>query len=270
MAEAGIFLKLHARILALVQQNMREFHRHVHAQPQEVERLAESIHRAITSSYNTRSPQQDFMPWVLKTARIQIRKWQEDRIEKLMLDARLGDAAVEAQLFSWLRAEIEKKIHPRISNGSMNPEELKKTLEDLTQESCAVVAAKYKTAEFGKDFFAFVFQTVWYVVGDYYRKKNRRWRIFTLRPIDHDSDPPVEAVLKMDPESKAILALTISRALRRLSRKCRKLMQAWLQEKAGIIIDEQTKPSRLGKNYPQISRCKARFRELLIEEGFEP
>lgn len=190
----------------------------------------------------------------------------EPGIEGLLAAAIGGNQEAENKLFLSLRARILELVQQRIWNTQRHASEIRHDAENLAQDICFVILQKYKTASLHHGFMPWVFQIVWYKIGEYYRRRKGSPVFSDEEAVQTAEDPaqPLELI-----ESKERDRM-IFRALKRMDRRCKAIIKALLQDEIDAYMDAQLQ-SRTppGSIYARIHRCRKRFQKLLSEEGFE-
>ncbi len=194
----------------------------------------------------------------------------EPGIDELLAAAIGGDKEAENQLFSKLHASIFELVQQRIWNIQKHASEIQQDAEDLTGDICGIILQKYKTATFHNGFMPWVFQIVRYKVGEYYRQRDRKPRVEAVDVADDNLQFAVDPTETEQRVELQELNSMISRALRKMDRRCRTIMRALLQGEIKAYIDEQRQRNTpIGSIYAHIHRCRKRFVKLLFEEGYE-
>jgi len=187
-------------------------------------------------------------------------------IDELFEAAQNGEAAAETQLFSQLRARILALVQQRIWNTRRHSSEVRKDAEDLTEDICAVIFRRYKTASFHSDLMSWVMQIVRNRIGQFYRERDRRKGKNEPLPDDEvitgNSIGP-EAELEGQELDGIIFC-----ALKEMGQPCAKIIEALLAGEIKTYVEEQQRTTPLGTIYNQIHRCRESLKNLLREKGY--
>ncbi len=187
-------------------------------------------------------------------------------IDDLLIAARSGNKNAENQLFSKLRARILNLVQYKLRNVRKHSSEVAQDVEDIVEESMLTILQKYKTEKCPYGFMAWVHKIVWYKVGNYIRIRKKK----VYSDIDEDSladdpeDSPEQIVVAKEFDE------LIHRALKNLKGTCREIIKALIDVRIKAYIKKRKQEGDSeGNIYCQIHRCRKRFMQLLIEEGFE-
>jgi RNA polymerase sigma factor (sigma-70 family) len=176
-------------------------------------------------------------------------------VDDLLAAAKSGDAHAENQLFFLLGARILPLVQQRIRDSKRPPDEIRREAEDIAQDVCLLVRQNYKTIPLDR-FWPWVFQIVRNKIGDYYRRQRTRGKVSRLEPDDPSSklQDPISPIELMEGED---LIRLISHALSRMTKRCRAIIKAFLED--------QTIEARPD----EIHRCRERLKKLLREQGYD-
>jgi len=187
-------------------------------------------------------------------------------IDELFEAARNGEAAAETQLFSQLRARILALVQQRIWSTRRYSSEVRKDAEDLTEDICAVIFRRYKTASFHSGSMSWVMQIARNRIGQFYLERDRR---------KGKNDPlPDEELITGNPigpeaelEGQELDGI-IFRALKKMGQPCAKIIETLLAGEIKTYMEEQQRTTPLGTIYNQIHRCRESLKNVLREKGY--
>jgi len=188
-------------------------------------------------------------------------------IDEFFAAAQNGEAAAETQLFSQLRARILALVQQRIWNTRRHSSEVRKDAEDLTEDICAVIFRRYKTASFHSGLMSWVMQIARNRIGQYYGECGRR-------QDKHDRLPDENAIADnaIGPEAELEgqeLDRMISEALKKMGQPCAEIIERLLTGEIKSYVKQQRRTTPLGTIYNQIHRCRESLKKLLHDKGYK-
>ncbi len=175
---------------------------------------------------------------------------EETPLGELAKKARGGDRQAEEQLFASLREGFLSLAVRRVEDGDV--------AEDLAHDALVVVKEKLLTWEPHRGFEPWALAILRNVIGNYYRKAERRRR---LQP----PPGPEPAVTNHEAHDRHEV---LRRALVELSPQCRRLMELLLEGNSPREVAASMGITNLAAFYLRSHRCRRRLKQLLEKYGW--
>jgi RNA polymerase sigma factor (sigma-70 family) len=168
---------------------------------------------------------------------------------ELALKARQGDGAAEERLFEDLREAFLALAVRRVESSEV--------AEDLAHDALVVVKEKLSVWDPSRGFEPWALAILRNIVGNYYRKAERRRRL-------HPGPPEPSPAADVEARDRAEVLRT---ALAELSPQCRRLMHLLLEGRTPREAAAAMGITNLSAFYLRSHRCRQTLRKLLRQYG---
>jgi len=184
-------------------------------------------------------------------------------IEYLVSKAKIGDMKAENELFSYLHARFLPIVQHRIYSNSKDYVELKKDVEDITQQAMETIFRKYQNENFISGFTPWAYKILRNKIGDYLTDKKRESN--TIRTLEkHDTTDNNQLEKKILAEE---LEENIINAIKKLGADSQSIILSLLKGYSVHNIADMLENIPRGTLDSKIHRCREKLKKILKKRG---